>query len=106
MNRRFLIRRSARHDIQEARNWYEANDSNAADRFFKEVVRGFRKISANPLSFPKILPRVHQMELRKFPYSLIYLVEDDFVSVLKVVHHRQDDAAFLEQIAEELGRDQ
>ena len=65
MNRRFLIRRRARRDIQEARSWYEAIDSDAADRFFKEVVRGFNKISANPLSFPKILPRVHQLELKK-----------------------------------------
>ena len=106
MTRRFLIRRSARRDIQNARNWYDDQRIGVGDRFFKEIVRVFREINANPLSCPRVDPGVHRVALKKFPYSVLYFVDEDNVAVLMVVHHSRDPELSEARIAKELGRDQ
>ena len=46
------------------------------------------------LRFPKAFPTVHgqvrKAVLRRFPYSLLFIVESDDIVVLGYFHHRRD----------------
>jgi len=105
MSRRFVIRKAARRDIRIARKWYDDQTLGLGDRFFLELLRVFRDIHANPLSFPEVRSGARRAVLKKFPYSVFYLVDDFSIVVVVVVHHSRDDDSWESRLDKELGRE-
>lgn len=70
---------------------------------FKELIKTFRRIEANPLGYEEVEPGVREAALKKFPYSVYYYVDDIHVAVLMVVHQSRDESVWRNRVAEELG---
>jgi hypothetical protein len=56
-------------------------------RFYAEVRRAESLLSEFPESGPEVLPAIRRHNLRKFPFSLIYSIEQDGLLILAVAHH-------------------
>lgn len=91
MSLRFLP--EARPDIIEARAWYEERAIGLGLEFSRAVDAAASGILRFPRAVPKVHGEVRKAVLRRFPYSLLFLVEDNDILVLACFHHRKDHTA-------------
>lgn len=87
MNIRFL--EPARNELDEAFNWYEMEQSGLGRRFLVEVQSTLKRITVFPDSCAVIATGLRRCMTRRFPYSLVYGVENDTIVIVAVAHmHR------------------
>ena len=48
------------------------------------------RMSANPWQFPVVFKNVHRALLRRFPYSLFFILEDETLLVIACFHASRD----------------
>ena len=94
---RLSFRPEARLDILEARAWYEERVKGLG----KEFTRSIDATAAGILRFPQAFPQVHHLVrkavLRRFPFSLLFLIEREEIVVLGCFHQRQDPRTWSER---------
>jgi hypothetical protein len=81
---------SARLESIGARDWYAQHSQRAADAFVAEMDRQLLRIADNAESFPLILGDVRRVRLRRFPYSLLFKVDNDICFVIACFHASRD----------------
>ncbi|HVI00647.1 MAG TPA: type II toxin-antitoxin system RelE/ParE family toxin [Enhygromyxa sp.] len=86
---RVVLTAEARQELREATQWYAVRSSRAAQRFVAAYKNARQLIQDGPEQWAEIEPGVRRVLLRKFPYSLLYAVEDDKLVVLVVKHHKR-----------------
>ncbi len=85
----------ARADLLEARQFYENQAAGLGARFVDEVDLVVQLIQAHPeLGAPYGSPERSTMPLRRwslhrFPFYLVYTIEDDSIIVLATAHQRR-----------------
>lgn len=72
-----IFTQAARAELIEAQDWYEAEVSGLGHRFREAVDVAVNRISANPRQFPVVLKNVRRALLRRFPYSLFFVIDDE-----------------------------
>jgi len=75
---------TARAELIGAQDWYEGEAPGLGDRFLQAVDAVAERLSANPLQFPVVYKNVRRALLRRFPYSLFFVIEDDTDAVLVI----------------------
>lgn len=90
MSTRLLFRPEARLDIEDAAVWYEDQRSGLGRRLADEITSLLDRIRKAPLQFPVVGEGVRRGLLHRFPYAVYFLLEDDAVTVLAVLHQRRD----------------
>ena len=88
---RFL--REAEVDFHEALRFYNRRDRDVARRFDRLVKRATVLILDSPGRWPT-RNGSHRYAVRKFPFTVAYLFEDDVVSIIAVAHHKRDPASW------------
>jgi toxin ParE1/3/4 len=84
-----IIRPEAEADLAEAYDWYEARRAGLGREFLEQVHIAVRSISENPLRHPLLYLNGRRVLLRRFPYKVFFIVENERVEVLGVVHVRR-----------------
>jgi len=88
MKVRFL--KLADQELADAVTWYNQQTDGLGRDFLDDLDRGIRRMSAFPLSCPEIEPGLRRCLLTRFPYGVIYGMEEDTIIVVAVAHlHRQ-----------------
>jgi toxin ParE1/3/4 len=82
----------AESDITEAYQWYENKAKGLGLEFIRSIDARLHLIRRNPLAFVPIYKDVRRVLLRRFPYGLYYLVEDEWIAVLACFHAKRDPA--------------
>jgi plasmid stabilization system protein ParE len=85
-----FLRPLARTEIQEAYEWYEERRQGLGEEFLDAVREVLEAVESAPLRFPVIRKDVRRALLRRFPYSILYLVEPEVTVVLGCFHGRRD----------------
>jgi plasmid stabilization system protein ParE len=81
------IRSHAELEYYEAIAYYLGEHSpQSADRFEQEVDRALEAILQNPQLFNLVDLNVLAKSLKKFPYSVLYSVENNEIVVLAIAH--------------------
>jgi len=81
---------AARRELNEAADFYDAEDPGLGGAFLDAAERAFEQIQAFPESSPISLGPVRTKVLSAFPFSIIYWVTDDeVIIVLALAHHRR-----------------
>jgi len=75
---------TARSELIDAQDWYEGEARGLGRRFRQAMDDVAERMSANPLQFPVVYKNVRRAVLRRFPYSLLYIIEDDTDTVLVI----------------------
>lgn len=82
----------ARREYLEQLDWYARAGAALAARFAKEVEDATARALAFPFAGAPIHPGARRCLLRRFPFSLIYQVEEGGIAVLALAHQsRQPD---------------
>jgi len=83
----------AQSEIAEAFAWYEGQGRGLGRQFLDELERVEQLICFNPRLYPMVEAEVRRAGLRRFPYSVFYVVDDAQVQVLACFHqHREPQA--------------
>jgi plasmid stabilization system protein ParE len=85
----FKLRPYAEADVEGAVLYYFARGPQLAFRLLAELDVAFDRIRENPRQFAFVEEPVRRVLLRRFPYSIYYVVEDETVSILGVIHLKQ-----------------
>ena len=80
----------ASNDLREATEWYEDKKKGLGIELLEEVKDKIKFIQENPLSFPIRFEESRSVSLKRFPYKIIFLVEEDIVRVMAIYHHKRD----------------
>ena len=80
---------AAEGDIADAILWYRARNALMADAFRAEVFDVIERIGRTPLQKPEDAEGNRRSLLQRFPYSVVYDVLGNTVTILAVTHHRR-----------------
>jgi toxin ParE1/3/4 len=80
------IRRAAEADLLEAFSWYESELPGLGIKFLDAAERCMLAAAARPSSFKVVKRRTRVTEVRKFPYRIYFVAEDDRILILACLH--------------------
>ena len=80
---------AAAAEVVNAITWYARPEINKASAFVLELERTEAHLHANPELYQRIEDEIRRAVLRRFPYSLFYVIEQNEVIVLACMHHHQ-----------------
>ena len=89
------IQPEAQAEIQEAYQWYEEKSAGLGAEFVRAVDACLSAIEGNPLAYALVHQQVRRALLRRFPYGIFYLVEDDTIVVIACFHGSRDPEQWL-----------
>ena len=84
-------------DLAEACKWYEKRRSGLGKEFLDEFDRRMDVIAGNPLLFAvNFSERYRFAMLKKFPFSIVYRIDDDenSIVVISVFHQNRNPYKF------------
>ena len=89
---RVIFTRIAKQELEDAVRYYELEYSGLGRRFKEEVKKAALRIAEYPHAWSIERGDVRKCLLHKFPYKLMYSVEEDHILVIAVAHqHRKPD---------------
>lgn len=91
MSLSLIVQPSAKRDLAEAAAYYAQHGKGEA--FIAALDQAFLQIAERPLMYPIVYEDVRRALVRRFPYSVFFVVEPVRAVVLAVHHQRRDPAA-------------
>lgn len=88
--RTILLRPEAEAEVEEAYRWYEQRREGLGAGLLLCVEEALEKISRDPEVYPVVHKDVRRTLIRRFPYGIFYIVEEQNIAVLAVFHGRRD----------------
>jgi len=96
MNIRFLT--MAETEVDEAVSWYHEQSEDEGLKFLDELDRAVRVVSAYPLIAAEIEPDIRSFFFRRFPYSLIYGIDEEAIIVIAVAHQSREPGYWVDRV--------
>ena len=90
MNYMLIIRPEAEDDLNKAFSWYEDQRKGLGHNFLLQVDAGLRFIERNPQSCPPEYKGARKHLIKRFPYKIVYVVEEAKVIILAVIHGKRN----------------
>lgn len=85
-----IFRPAAEIDLHEAYHWYETRAPGLGTEFMRCVDACVQTICRQPEIYPVTHRQVRQGLLRRFPYSVLYLVSNERIVVISFFHTSRD----------------
>jgi len=73
-------------DIIDGYVWYEAKSPGLGEDFLRMFYAGASEILWNPLLFQKVYNEFRRRLLRRFPYAIYFMIEDEHIIVFGLFH--------------------
>ncbi|NUM52202.1 MAG: type II toxin-antitoxin system RelE/ParE family toxin [Candidatus Hydrogenedentes bacterium] len=86
---RVIIHRLARRDFVRAMEYYKKRSRVAVPGWIEELDAGIDLIRQFPGGMPEMEPGVRRLILKRYPYCLIYTLQDNTAVIVAVVHQRR-----------------
>ena len=96
MTYRLLVKAEAIRDMTEAFDWYEEKRTGLGTEFLDEVKTCYDRITRDP----QLYPSHHDQRvavMHRFPYKIVFEVEESAVVVYAVYHHKRDPQKLTER---------
>ncbi len=84
------LRAEAQEDLEDAAQWYEEQRRGLGGRLLDEALRTIGLIAESPRSYPRVHGELRRAVTRRFPFGIFYLIENDGVVVIAVMHASRD----------------
>ena len=94
MTRRAQLQPEAVTEFLDAVRFYEQQQAGLGEQFEAEVAHAVDDVIWNPDSWPELTGRprstvVRSRRVARFPYRIVYFVNDDTIVVVAVAHERR-----------------
>ena len=98
MSYRLIIRPEAELDLEDAFEWYESKASGLGSEFVRAIDNCISAIGRSPLAYRIIYKQARRAFVRRFPYSIFYLVEEDTIFVIACFHSKRNPNAWQDRL--------
>ena len=88
----------AKLELDDASEYYEFEVPGLGVRFREEVKRGIRLICEYPTAWTREGKNVRRYILHKFPYKILYSVEEDYIYIIDIAHGHRRPNYWIERI--------
>jgi len=89
MKYKVIVRPEAEDDLKDAISWYEDKRTGLGYDFLLQVDAGINFINRNPEIHPIDYKGARKHLIKRFPYKIIYLVEEEEIIILAVIHGKR-----------------
>lgn len=86
MSHRLQVRPQAETDIEEAYTWYEQQAPGLGEEFVRTVDAALATVQRNPGAHAPVHGQVRRILLRRFPYGVFHVLQEDEIVVLACMH--------------------
>ncbi|TKB52555.1 MAG: type II toxin-antitoxin system RelE/ParE family toxin [Nitrospira sp.] len=76
-------------EVNEAATYYEERVPGLGVLFLVALEEAVQKVLANPEAWQVVGDETRRNLIRRFPYSLLYVIESDRIRVLAVAHQKR-----------------
>jgi plasmid stabilization system protein ParE len=83
---RLDVQEDADRELEDAADYYDRESPGLGSAFIDEVGRAYGRIRSTPLAAEEIDPGIRRLVLARFPYNVIYEVDDESALVLAIAH--------------------
>ena len=80
---------AAAAEVANAIAWYGQSQVNQAEAFVRDLERTETHLTSCPELYPRVEGEIRRAVMRRFPYSVFYVIEQDLVVVLACMHQHQ-----------------
>jgi plasmid stabilization system protein ParE len=77
-------------DLEESALWYAQRNSAVAERLIDAAQAAMRAAAEKPYQFPIFCEDIRRCRLHRFPHAIYFLVIDDSVHILALIHGARD----------------
>lgn len=98
MTYRLIIRPEAETELAEAFDWYERRLPGLGAEFLLAVDTAVAAILSNPLQHPVVYRNVRRALVRRFPYQVLFLMEENIIVVVAVFHGARDPKRWQDRV--------
>lgn len=95
---RLTIRPEAEFDIQDAFEYYEAQSSGLGSEFVRAIDACLSSIGRNPQAYPLVYKQARRALMRRFPYGILYVIDQDVIVVLACFHGRRNPKTWQDRL--------
>ena len=85
-----ILRPEAINDLLIAKTWYDSQYAGLGRRFVEEFDRRMILLSTNPLIGHSFFESVRKIVMRKFPFTIFYIPEEQQIVILACLHSKRD----------------
>lgn len=86
------ILKVAQIEFSDAKDYYEIEQTGLGKYFESEIKEGINRTIQNPEAWPIELPEIRRHILHKFPYKILYSIQEEEIIILAFAHfHRKPD---------------
>ena len=89
MNHSISISSRAQKEITEAFLWYEQQRSGLGVQLMLLLEKKLELLQQNPNLYPTVYKAIHRSLIKKFPYSIFYIVDGNTVEILAFFHMKR-----------------
>lgn len=86
MRRPLVVNPEAEADLADAKAWYDRQRQGLGDDFLQRVEGVLSSIERNPELRGTLFGELRGALVERFPYAVIYRIDDDQVTVVAVYH--------------------
>jgi toxin ParE1/3/4 len=90
MSRTLVFRPEAAAEVHEAFRWYETQRRGLGLEFLDRLEETLNRVRENPDQYPVVHRHVRRALVRRFPFGVFYIIEDQQIVVLSVFHGSRD----------------
>jgi toxin ParE1/3/4 len=80
----------ATRELGEAYEWYEAQSQGLGTEFELAFELQLKRLEQVPLLYAEVVADVRRTLLPRFPYGVFYVVRNDLVHILAVIHNARN----------------
>ena len=95
----FLVFPEAESDIKEAYLWYEGRRPGLGEEFILSLEAAFSAIQRQPELYQIVYEQVRRELIKRFPYGVFYVYENEEIVVLAVFHIRRDPKMWQKRVS-------
>ena len=77
-------------DVMSAYSWYEEKVRGLGEEFLRAFYASSSLLSRNPLLYKKVYSDFRRILLRRFPYSVYFIIEGNKIIVFALFHCARD----------------
>jgi toxin ParE1/3/4 len=85
-----IVNPEAEADMADAKLWYDNLRPGLGDEFLLGVENTFEGIQRMPELYGKVFQDLRLALLRRFPYAIVYRMDEDQITVVAVYHTSRD----------------
>ncbi len=90
-NLEIIIHSEAKLEVQNTFDYYEQKGKGLGLEFMRSLDAVMQSIKRNPLAYQKVHKETRRVLLRKFPYAIFYIVEENRIIVIACFHQKRSE---------------